>query len=71
MTETRHEKPQSQSVSKCADLRQECRDAMFGKMDELHTEQMNELGDIKTDVAFMKGKAANAPVINSKPKNGK
>jgi len=63
-------KPQSQSVDKCSTLRQECRDSIFNKMDNLHTEQMKELVTIKTDVAYMKGKQESNPIMSTLKKNG-
>ena len=47
---------QSQSVEKCAELRQECRDGIFKKMNDLHAVQMSTLGNIKEEIAFRKGR---------------
>ena len=68
MTEVR--KPESQSIGKCSELRQECRGAIFEKMDALHEKQMIKLEKIQTDVAFMKGKQESNPLINIPKKNG-
>lgn len=74
MNETEHKvKPESQSISKCAELRQECRDSIFEKMDDHHTKQMDILGDIKQEIAFRKGQEDTRLkniVINSQKKNG-
>jgi len=47
---------QSQSVEKCADLRQKCQREIFEKMDKQHTVQMNAMSDIKEEIAFRKGR---------------
>ena len=47
--------PEHQTVGKCAELRQDCRDAIFQKMDEQHGIVMGELGGIREDFARRKG----------------
>ena len=64
-------KPQSQTVSKCAELMNDSQRNMFDKMDIQHNAQMGAIGEIKTEVTFMKGKMEGMPVINSQIRNGK
>ena len=46
---------ESQSVGKCAELRQGCRDAVFSHIDARHNEVMAELGQIKSKLAYREG----------------
>lgn len=48
---------QPQTLARCADLRQDCRDAIFGHIDERHGAVMRELSGIKETLAYQKGKA--------------
>lgn len=47
--------PESQSIGRCAELRQDCREGIFTKMDEQHGIQMKVLGEIRTTLAYQKG----------------
>lgn len=55
--------PEHQTVGKCAELRQDCRDAIFDKMDEQHGAQMEAMGAIREDIARRKGMADLLKVI--------
>jgi len=50
-----HPTPESQTVSKCADLRQNMQRDMFDKMDDQHLTQMTAMGEIKEGIAYRKG----------------
>jgi hypothetical protein len=48
--------PQPQGVAKCAELRGQCRESIFTKMDELHGAQMKAIAGIKESLAYSKGR---------------
>lgn len=49
------EQTQKQSVERCAELRQNCRDAIFEKMDEQHGETLDAIADIRVKLAETNG----------------
>lgn len=57
---------QPQTLARCADLREECRNGIFGHIDERHKEVMEQLTGIRETLAYQKGRAngtaAHAPV---------
>jgi hypothetical protein len=56
------EQTQKQSVERCAELRQNCRDAIFEKMDEQHGETLEALTDIRVKLAERVGRDSAADV---------
>jgi len=48
-------KPESQTVGKCADLREDMQKKLYEKMDKQHGRQMDTLGEIKQEIAYRKG----------------
>ena len=46
---------ESQSLSKCSELREACQEKIFAKMDDQHGIQMKALGEIKTELAYQDG----------------
>ena len=67
--------PEKQTLAKCAELRQQCRESIFEKMDNQHETVMTAIGKVDKGVAFMKGQMKGnpkpIPVTNSCTKNGK
>lgn len=58
---------QSQSLSRCADLREGCRSAIFTHMDKQHQEQMTVLSKIEKKMAFQEGIETSRKVESFRP----
>jgi hypothetical protein len=47
--------PESRSVDRCGELREQCQQRIFTRMDEHHNEIMDALSDLRVKVAEEKG----------------
>ena len=68
MSEPTKCKPESQNIKECSELRQECRNSIFEKIEDHQKILLNELGEIKKDLAYKEGyeeATAQNIVINS------
>jgi hypothetical protein len=66
---------QSQTISKCADLRETCQRAIFDKMDSQHGETLAALSGINEKIAYKEGqesrnKLETAPTKKNSPWSG-
>lgn len=46
---------QNINVRECSQLRKDCQKEIFNKLDKHHNELMVEIGEIKTEMAYMQG----------------